>query len=215
MTHDSRLKTICWDVDTQVDFMMANGKLSVPGAEAVIPNLEALTDWAHRTGTRIVASADDHDIGHAEISDTPDWKATFPPHCMRGTAGQQKIPATMLHNPLILQPVPLDPLLVAAAVKTHRGDILINKPGTDVFRWNPNAATVLEALAPDRAIVYGVATDICTRAAVTGLARLRPGIALTIVTDAIRGINEDASRALVTEWRAAGHTLVTTAELLA
>lgn len=207
--------TICWDVDTQVDFMMANGRLSVPGAEALIPNLEALTDWAHRTGIRIVATADDHDVGHAEITDTPDWKTTYPPHCMRGTPGQLKIAVTALHNPLILQPVPLDAVLVTASVRVHRGDILLNKPGTDVFRWNPNAATVLAALAPGRIIVYGVATDVCTRAAVAGLARLRPTAKLVIVTDAIRGINDENSLALLHEWRAAGYTLVKTAELIA
>lgn len=212
---DSVMTTICWDVDTQVDFMMATGKLSVGGAEALIPNLEAITDWAHHTGVRIVATADDHDIGHTEITDNPDWKDTFPPHCMRGTPGQQKLAVTALHNPLLVQPVPLDPLLVAASVRAHRGDILLNKPGTDVFRWNPNASTVLAALAPDRIIVYGVATDVCTRAAVDGLARLRPTAKLVIVTDAIRGINDDISRTLVNAWRAAGHTLIRTAELIA
>ena len=215
MTRDSRLATICWDIDTQLDFMMANGKLSIPGAEAIIPNLERLTDWAHRTGVRIVASADDHDIGHAEITDRPDWKTTFPPHCMRGTPGQLKLAVTGLHNPLVLQPVPLDSALVGASVRIHRGDILLNKPGTDVFRWNPNATTVLSALEPDKIIVYGVATDFCTRLAVEGLARLCPAARLVIVTDAIRGIDESGSRALVESWRAAGHTLASTAEVIA
>jgi len=207
--------TICWDVDTQVDFIMASGKLAVPGAEEIIPNLEALTDWAHKSGIPIVATADDHDVGHAEITDNPDWKTTFPPHCMRGTPGQLKIAVTMLHRPLLFQPVPLDNMLVAAAARAHRGDFLLNKPGTDVFRWNPNAATMLDALAPDRIIVYGVATDFCTRAAVEGLARLRPNAELVIVTDAIRGINEEASRACLTDWKTKGYRLVRTAELVA
>lgn len=208
------MTTICWDVDTQNDFIMADGKLAVPNAEAIIPNLQALTDWAHRSGVRIVATADDHDVGHAEITDHPDWVTTFPPHCMRGTDGQRKIGATTLRDQLLFQPVPLNPADVAAAVKAHRGDILLNKPGTDVFRWNPNAATVLATLAPDRVIVYGVATDFCTRAAVAGLARLRPEAKLVIVDDAIRGINEAASATLLVEWRATGHAVMTTAEVV-
>jgi nicotinamidase/pyrazinamidase len=205
---------ICWDVDTQVDFIMASGKLAVPGAEAIIPNLGTLTDWAHRSGIRVVATADDHDVGHAEITDHPDWSTTFPPHCMRGTPGQRKIAATTVWDPLVLQPVPLNEGDVAAAVHAHHGDFLLNKPGTDVFRWNPNAATVLATLAPDRIIVYGVATDFCTRAAVAGLGRLRPEADIVIVHDAIRGIDDAVSRALVAEWRSVGHTLVTTAELV-
>lgn len=215
MTPDSRLPTICWDIDTQFDFMMASGKLAVPGAEAIIPNLQRLTDWAHRSGVRIVATADDHDVGHAEITDHPDWQATFPPHCMRGTPGQRKIAATALRDPLVFQPVRLDATEVAATVRAHHGDVLLNKPGMDVFRWNPNAATVLAALAPDRVIVYGVATDFCTRAAVAGIARLRPAAQLAIVRDAIRGIDDATSRALVGEWQAAGHTMITTSEVVA
>ena len=188
---------IFWDVDTQVDFIMKHGKLAVPGAEEIIPRLRELTAWAHRSAIPIVATADDHDVGHAEISDHPDWRTTFPPHCMRGTAGQKKIDATTLRDPLILQPVPLERDEVVAAVRAHRGDFLLNKPGTDVFRWNPNAATVLDTLAPDRVVVYGVATDFCTRAAVTGLARHRPQMEMVIVVDAIRGIDATASEALI------------------
>ncbi len=207
-------ETLFWDVDTQVDFIMANGKLAVPGAEAIIHNLEALTDFAHRSGSRIVATADDHDIGHAEITDNPDWRTTFPPHCMRGTAGQRKIAGTTLHHPLVIQPVPLDPAEVASGISAHRGDILLNKPGTDVFRWNPNATVVLDTLAPVRVVVYGVATDFCTRAAVDGIAQRRPDAELVIVTDAIRGIDAAASDALLRQWTTAGHQLVTTADIV-
>jgi nicotinamidase/pyrazinamidase len=205
--------TIIWDVDTQVDFVMQDGRLSVPGAEAILPSLRALTEWAHAKGVRIVATADDHDIGHAEISDTPDWQSTFPLHCMRGTAGQRKVPETALRHPLVIEPVPMDPADVTAAVCAHAGDILINKPGTDVFRWNPNAATVLRALAPDRVIVYGVATDICTKAAIEGIARLLPDAELIVITDAIRGLDAERSKALLEQWRAAGHRLATTADI--
>jgi nicotinamidase/pyrazinamidase len=207
--------TICWDVDTQVDFMMANGKLSVSGAEELIDNLTALTDWAHRNSIRIVATADDHDVGHAEITDTPDYNSTFPPHCMRGTPGQRKIAATTLRNPLLIEPVPLDATTVRAEVLAHDGDILLNKPGTDVFRWNPNAAGVLAALAPKKIIVYGVATDFCTRAAVEGIAERAPDAELLIVVDAIRGINAAASDALVDAWRSRGFAITTTAAVIA
>lgn len=206
--------TICWDVDTQHDFISAAGLLSVPKAERLIPNLKALTDWAHASRIRIVASADDHDPGDLEISDTPDWKTTYPPHCMHGTPGQLKIAATTLRHPLIIEPEPRDVAQLSVAVRVHDGDILLHKHGTDVFRWNPNAETVLAALAPERIIVYGVATDICTRAAVAGLARLRPEAELVIVVDAIRGIDDQASRALLNEWRAAGHRLAQTTEVV-
>src|SRR5947209_18986798 len=87
-------RVIFWDVDTQYDFMRADGKLYVPEAEQIIPNLKKLADYGHAHGIRVIASADDHVVGHAEISATPDWKTTFPAHCLRGTPGQKKIPET-------------------------------------------------------------------------------------------------------------------------
>ena len=193
------MTVICWDVDTQVDFIYHDGALAVPGAEVILPRLEALTAWARRTG--------------AEITATPDGKTPFPPHCMRDTPGQRRVAATALVSPLVLQPVPLPAAAVADAVVAHNGEVLLNKPGTDVFRWNPHAATVLSALRPTQIVVYGVATDFCVRAAVEGLARHAPRAELVIVADAVRAIDAAAGEALLDEWRQRGIRITTTAEL--
>lgn len=198
------MTTICWDVDTQVDFIAEQGKLAVPGADAIRPALARLTGWAHREGIRVVATADDHDIGHAEISATPDWKHTYPPHCMRGTPGQRKITETALDRGLVIEPVPHDAGVVRELVREHRGDLLLHKPGTDIFRWNPNAHAVLEALAPERIVIYGVATDVCVVAAVDGLRRHAPHAELVVIEDAIRALEPARGRALLTEWAARG-----------
>ena len=54
-------RTIFWDVDTQVDFMLPSGSLHVPGAEVLLPNLGQLTAAARGLGLTIVHSADDHE----------------------------------------------------------------------------------------------------------------------------------------------------------
>src|SRR5438046_6512441 len=141
-------RVIFWDVDTQYDFMKADGKLYVPDAEHIIPNLRKLTDFAHGHDVRIVASADDHVAEHAEISATPDWKTTFPPHCLRGTPGQKKIPETALRDPLVIEPARTDPQALRERVRAHRGDILFHKQRFDVFT-NENVTTVLDVLAPE------------------------------------------------------------------
>src|ERR1043166_3811936 len=109
-------QVIFWDVATQHDFMKADGRLYVPDAEHIIPNLKRLTDYAHGHGIRIVASADDHTAGHRELSDSPNFKDTFPPHCMRGTPGQRKIPETALRDPLVIEPDREDPAVLAKRV---------------------------------------------------------------------------------------------------
>jgi nicotinamidase/pyrazinamidase len=206
-------RVIFWDVDTQYDFMKADGKLYVPDAERIIPRLKRLSDFAHRRGIRIVASADDHVPGHRELSDTPDWKQTFPPHCMRGTPGQRKIPETALRNPLVIEPDPADPGELKRRVGAHEGDILFHKHWFDVFT-NPHVEPVLAMLDPDDVVLYGVALDVCDKYAIEGLLQRRPHSRLFAVTDAMKPIDKDAAEHLLKEWGEAGVRLVRTEEVV-
>ena len=206
-------RVVFWDVDTQYDFMMPDGKLYVPDAERIIPSLKRLTDFAHRRGVRIVASADDHVPGHRELSDRPDWKETFPPHCMRGTPGQKKIPETALQNPLVIEPDPLARGDLERRVRTHQGDILFHKHWFDVFT-NPNVEPALEILGPDDVVLYGVALDVCDRYAIEGLLARRPQSRLFAVTDAMKPIDKDVAEHLLKEWGEEGVRLVRTDEIV-
>ena len=207
------VRVIFWDVDTQYDFMRADGKLYVPEAERVIGNLKRLTDYAHGHGIRVVASADDHVATDAEISDHPDWKTTFPPHCMSGTPGQKKIPETTLRSPLVIEPARVDLKLLGERVRAHGGDILFHKHRFDVFS-NENVATVLDVLEPADIVLYGVATDVCDKAAVEGLLERRPHTRLFVVTDAVKGIDKDVSEQLLRDWGDEGVRLVKTNEVV-
>lgn len=206
--------TLFWDVDTQHDFMRAEGALYVPGSEEIIPTLRRLTDFAHQQGIRILASADAHEPHHPELSDTPDFHETFPPHCIRGTPGQRKIPETALRDPLVVEPVPHPPEALAERVRRHEGDVLVHKHWFDVFT-NPNVPAILDALAPDHIALYGVATDVCNRYAIEGLLRERPDAQLWFVTDAARAIHVERTAALIAEWSERGVRMVMAEEVLA
>jgi nicotinamidase/pyrazinamidase len=205
---------VFWDVDTLYDFMRPDGKLYVPGSEEIIPALEALTAYAHTHRIPIMASADNHDLADAEISQAPNWKTTFPPHCMRGTPGQLKIAETALLGPLVIEPEPEDAEALGRRIRSHRGDFLLHKHTLDVFS-NANVSTLLAALAPEAIVIYGVATDFCDRYTIEGLLRERPGTELFLVTDAIRAIYPEEGARLVEQWKALGVRLVTSAEVLA
>jgi nicotinamidase/pyrazinamidase len=206
-------QVIFWDVDTQYDFMKADGKLYVPDAEHIIPNLKRLTDYAHGHGIRIVASADDHAPGHRELSQSPNFKDTFPLHCMHGTPGQKKIPETALRDPLVIEPAREDPARLAERVRAHRGDILFHKHEFDVFT-NPNVLPVVDALAPEDVVLYGVALDVCDRYAIEGFLQHRPNIRLFAVTDAMKPIDRDAAEQMLKEWGEEGVRLVKTSEVV-
>jgi nicotinamidase/pyrazinamidase len=204
---------IFWDVDTSYDFMRSDGKLYVPASEEIIPALKALTDFAHAHQIPIVASADNHELSDSEISHTPDWRTTFPPHCMRGTPGQLKIAETQLRTPLVIEPEPQDPGALADQVLAHSGDILLHKRAVDVFT-NTNVPPLLEALAPEAIVLYGVATDFCDRYAIEGLLRHLPHVVLYLVTDAIRAIYPAEGERLIATWRERGVRMVTVGQIV-
>ena len=205
-------KLIFWDVDTAYDFMRADGKLYVPGSEEIIPAIGDLTNFAHTNRIPIIASADNHELSDPEISDSPDWKVTFPPHCMRGTSGQLKIPEAELRNPLVIEPELQDPGALVKQVRAHTGDILLHKRALDVFT-NQNVPALLGALKPEAVVIYGVATDFCDRYTVEGLLRHLPDATLYLVTDAVRAIYPEEGERLIADWRGRGVRLVTTRQI--
>jgi nicotinamidase/pyrazinamidase len=204
---------IFWDIDTLYDFMRSDGKLYVPGSEAIIPALGALTRFAHANGIQIVASADNHLLSDPEISDSPDWMITFPPHCIQGTPGQLKIAETQLRDPLIIEPELQDPAILAGRIREHRGDILLHKQTLDVFS-NANVPLLLRLLEPEAVVMYGVATDFCNRYVVEGLLRELPQAKLYLVVDAIRAIYPAEGDRLIGRWRDRGVRMVTVDEVL-
>ena len=204
-------RRILWDVDTQVDFMLPVGKLYVPGAEETAPAMKRLVDAARAAGIPHVASADDHELTDPEITDDPDFTNTFPPHCLRGTRGAEKIPETAQGDPLPLVLLPYPPGLVPGLIE-GRPEILLLKKNFDVFT-NPNTQAVLEVLDPEEIVVFGVATDICDHAAILGF--LQRGWRVRFVEDAARGLDEERTKACLAAWREAGVAFTTTDEVVA
>jgi nicotinamidase/pyrazinamidase len=196
---------ILWDVDTQVDFMLADGKLAVPGAEKTIPAMQRLVEAARTARVVHVASADDHELTDSEISEQPDFQTTYPPHCLRGTRGARKIPETEQEDPV---PITLEPL------PEHYLDgreFLLLKKSFDVFT-NPNTDRLLEHLDPDEVVVFGVATDVCDDAAIRGF--LERGLSVRFVEDAARGLDEARVAACTAAWRGAGVQFTTVDEVI-
>jgi nicotinamidase/pyrazinamidase len=200
---------VLWDVDTQVDFVEPGGKLYVPGAEKVAPAMEQLVDAARAAGVTHVASADDHELTDPELSSSPDFRNTYPPHCLRGTRGAEKILETKQRDPLPLSLVPYPPGLVPDLVRGRR-EVLLLKKNFDVFT-NPNTDALLDALDPEELIVFGVATDVCDDAAIRGF--LRRGRRVAFVEDASRGLDEGRVGACTAAWREGGVRFVAVDEI--
>jgi nicotinamidase/pyrazinamidase len=198
--------TVLWDVDTQVDFMLPEGKLYVRGAEETAPAMQRLVAAARAAGLVHVASADDHELTDDEISESPDFQTTYPPHCLRGTRGARKVPETEQ-----LDPVPITLEQLPERYLAGR-EFLLLKKNFDVFT-NPNTERLLQHLEPDEIVVFGVATDVCDDAAIRGF--VERGLSVRFVEDAARGLDESRVSTCTAAWRDAGVRFSTTDEVVA
>src|SRR5436190_18905192 len=191
--------------------MEPSGKLYVPGARDVAPAMELLVDAARAARIPHVASADDHELTDPELSDSPDFQNTYPPHCLRGTRGAEKILETKQRDPLPFSLVPFPPGLVPRLVDGRR-EILLLKKNFDVFT-NPHTGALLDLLDPDEIVVFGVATDVCDDAAIRGF--LRRGRRVRFVEDAARGLDDKRVAACLAAWREGGVEFTTADEAIA
>lgn len=196
-------KIVLWEVDAQADFMLPGGKLYVPGAEKIIPNIKRLVDAALAKRAPIVSSADAHS------EDDPEF-ANFPPHCVAGTPGARIIPEGM---------APMFRVLANSAGAVLPRDfggiqqIVLQKQALDVFT-NPRAGELVERLGTSvEYIVCGVVTEYCVACAARGL--LRRGRRVSVVTDAIETLKPEDGRRTLDELVEVGARLTTTAAAVA
>ena len=198
---------IFWDVDTQMDFMLPGGKLYVPGAEKLTPNLKRLTDAARQGRVFIVGDACTH------APDDPEFQR-FPPHCIRGTPGAELIPETRAEKILVV------PNLLGTAIPANLSEfqqVILEKQTLNVFD-NPNTQMVLERVAKFTGadaefFVFGVVTEYCVRLAAKGL--LERGRRVALVRDALETLNAEDGRKTIEELTALGARVVTTEQALA
>ena len=116
----------------------------------------------------------------------------------------------MVVFPLPVGLVPFPPGLVPGLIVGRR-EILLLKKNFNVFT-NPNTEALLDALAPDEIVVFGVATDVCDDAAIRGM--LQRGRRVRFVEDAARGLDEARTASCLTAWREGGVEFSTLDEVL-
>ncbi len=186
------MKTVFFDIDTQIDFVYPAGALYAKGAEKIIHNVSRLN---HQAAT-VISTVDAHTEDDLEFR-------SWPPHCVVDTVGQQKPASTLTHDRVVIPNR-------KAELHTPQ-QIILQKQHTDCFT-NPNLPALLELLAADHYVVYGVVTEVCVRQAVEGL--LKTGKRVEIVTDAIAALHQANGEKVLSELVAAGAHLTTTAAIL-
>jgi nicotinamidase/pyrazinamidase len=196
-------KTVFWEVDAQADFMLPQGKLYVPGAERILPNIERLVAAAIEAGALVVSSGDSHPDGDVEFE-------RFPPHCLRGTPGARIVPQGLAAN---FCTIPNDASRAMPSHVLSFPQVIFEKQTLDVFD-NPHAGALVERLPADADyVVFGVVTEYCVKCAAKGL--LDRHRKVSIVRDAIEALDSEAGRKALGELQGLGARLISTDEALA
>jgi nicotinamidase/pyrazinamidase len=202
--------TLFYDVDTQRDFMLPEGKLYVPGAERLFPQLERLTACARRSRISMAGSVDRHSPLDSELLANG---GEYPEHCLDGTEGQKKVAATMPLHPLWIE----DRTYTESALQVllnQKGEVYLEKRLFDVFAGNRNATTVFNTLLRGKTdvVVYGVVTEVCVDQAIAGLKDR--SVQLHVPVDAIAALNEERGQAALEKWRLWGVRLTAVEQIV-
>jgi len=194
---------VFWEVDTQADFMLPGGRLYVPGAERLLPNIRKLTDAARQGRVFLVS----HGCYHAK--DDPEFEV-FPPHCVKGTAGAEFVPEALTERVIT---VPNESTATLPHDLAQYQQILLEKQTLDIFE-SRHAAALVERLDRDAEfVVFGVVTEYCVRLAAKGL--LERGRRVSVVEDAIETLKPEDGQRTVAELQALGAKFITTEQALA
>ncbi len=194
---------VFWEVDPQKDFMLPGGKLYVPGAERLLPNIRRLTDAARQGRVFLVSD------GCCHAKDDPEFKI-FPPHCVKGTTGAEFVPEGLADKVVT---VPNEPKAALPRDLAKYQQIVLEKQTLDIFE-SRHAEKLLKQFGDNvEFVVFGVVTEYCVRFAAKGL--LDRGRRVSVVQDAIETLKPEEGDRTVTELKALGARFLTTDQALA
>lgn len=192
------MKTVFFDVDTQIDFLYPAGALYVPGAEHINNRVASLNRFAAANEILVVSTMDAHAENDPEFRD-------WPPHCVAGTTGQHKPASTLLDRRLVVRNTPGLPDLNGTQ------QILLEKQALNCFT-NVSLVELLDRLAAERCIVYGVVAEVCVKFAAFGLLEKRRRV--EIVTDAVKELDAAAQAQMFAKFTAKGGILTNSTQIM-
>lgn len=157
--------------DVQIDFC-PGGSLAVPGGDEVVPVLNRYVELFERHGLPVYASRDWHpeDSRHFRRAGGP-----WPVHCVRDTQGARFHPDLRL---------PADVMVVSKGMDPSRDGYSSFEAFTEDGR---ELGASLRETGVTHLYIGGIATDYCVKNTV--LDALRAGFSVTLLMDAVRGVD--------------------------
>jgi len=193
----ARRKQVLIDVDTQKDFLLAEGKACVRNHRRVLGHIRRVMAWARVRRIPIISLAEVHpndNNGESEFG-----------YCIDGTEGQRKVHYTLVSNRVSFpadghNDLPRDML-------RQYSQVILHKRCVDPFE-EPRIDRLLSEIRANEFIVIGSAAEGAVKATVLGL--LQRGKKVTVVADAVGSHNKREAKLALRKVEAKGAKLVET-----
>ena len=192
----SRRKQVIIDVDTQKDFLLADGKVCIRNHRRVLGHIRRVMAWARTGGVPIISLAEVHPDNNGDSEYT---------HCIDGTRGQTKVAYTLVRNRVSF-PADGNTDLPRNMLRQY-AQIILHKRCVDPFE-EPRIDRLLSEMRANEFLIIGSTAEGAVKATALGL--LQRGKNVTVITDAVGSHNKREAKLALRKVEAKGAKLIET-----
>jgi nicotinamidase-related amidase len=195
----TRRKPILVDIDTQKDFLLADGKACIRNHRRVLAHIRRVMAWARSQHIPIISTAEVYPSNNGDDAAG---------HCIDGTEGQKKVRYTLLGDRVSFAAdgntdLPRDML------RRHR-QVILHKRCVDPFD-EPRIDRLLSELRAGEFILVGTSLEGAVK--MTALGLLQRGKRVTVVVDAVGTHNKKEANLTLRKMETKGARLIETRKL--
>lgn len=195
----AKRRRILIDVNTQKDFLLAEGTACTRNHRRVLANIRRTMAWARRKHIPVISTCEvySNNNGISAVN-----------YCLDGTEGQKKIRYTLLDNRIYFaadgsMDLPRD-------VLRQYQQVILHKRCVDPFE-EPRIERLLTEIMSSEFILIGATAEAAVKAMALGL--LHRGKKVTLITDAIGSHNKKDAMMAVRKMKAKGARLTETRKI--
>lgn len=195
----SRRKQILVDIDTQKDFLLAEGKACIRNHRRVLARIRRVMAWARTQNIPIISTAEVYPDNNGE---------SIVDYCIDGTEGQKKIHYTLFNDRVTFvadgnTDLPRDML-------RRYKQIILNKRCVDPFD-EPRIDRLLSEVRASEFILVGTTLEGAVK--MTALGLLQRGKKVTVVADAVGSHSKKEAILTIRKMETKGAKMIDTRKL--
>lgn len=191
----TRRKQVLIDINTQRDFLLADGKACIRNHRRVLAHIRRVMAWARYHDIPVISTAEVYPNNNGSEVD----------YCLDGTEGQKKIRYTLLKSRISF-PADGSTDLPRDMLRQYR-QVILNKRCVDPFD-EPRIDRLLSEVRANEFVLVGAVAEGAVMATALGL--LQRGKRVTVIVDAVGSRNKREARLAIRKMEAKGARMVET-----